>query len=83
MSCNLDHALYNELNLDKELKQEYADAFYERFIGKENKFIDFLNSDVVNGTPSTLLDSWKYIRTGLHSVERHTNLHVYFVCKLQ
>ena len=79
MSCNLDHALYNELNLDKELKQEYADAFYERFIGKENKFIDFLNSDVVNGTPSTLLDSWKYIRTGLHSVERHTNLHVYFV----
>jgi len=33
MSCNLDHALYNEINLDKDLKQDYADAFYEKCIG--------------------------------------------------
>ena len=79
VSCNLDHALYDEINLDIDKKQAYADAFYERFIGKEEKFIDFLESDVVNGTPKSMYDSWKYIKEGLHSVERHTNLNVYFV----
>ena len=42
MSSNLDHALYNELNLNKELKQKYADAFYEKFLGKESLFCEFL-----------------------------------------
>ena len=79
MSCNLDHALYDEINLDKDLKQDYADAFYERFIGKERKFIEFLRSEVVNGVPDTFNGSWRYIKEGLHSLERHTNLHIYFV----
>lgn len=78
MSCNLDHALYNENNLDKSLKQEYADAFYERFIGKEHLFPAFLESDVVNGVPDHMSASWRYIKEGLHSLERHTNLHIYF-----
>ena len=78
MSCNLDHALYNEMNLDKDSKQEYADAFYERFIGKEDKFIDFLITDVVNGVPNSYQASWRYVKEDLHSLERHTNLHIYF-----
>lgn len=78
MSCNLDHALYNEINLDKDLKQGYADAFYEKFIGKEHLFPKFLETDVVNGVPDKLSPSWKYIKKGLHSLERHTNLHIYF-----
>ena len=78
MSCNLDHALYDEINLDYELKQDYADKFYERFLGKEYMFIEFLKTDVVNGVPDTLSASWRYIKEGLHSLERHTNLHIYF-----
>ena len=78
MSCNLDHALYNKINLDKDLKQEYADEFYERFIGKEHLFPAFLESDVVNGVPDNMGASWRYIKEGLHSLERHTNLHIYF-----
>lgn len=78
MSCNLDHALYDEINLRKENKQDFADAFYEKFIDKELKFIDFLKDDVVNGVPDSFPVSWKYIREDLHSVERHTNLHIYF-----
>ena len=79
MSCNLDYALYDEINLDKEKKQDYADAFYEKFLDREEKFVDFLNADVVNGVPGTYSASWKYIKEELHSVERHTNLHVYFI----
>ncbi|MBD5475608.1 MAG: hypothetical protein HDR17_06465 [Lachnospiraceae bacterium] len=78
MSCNLDHALYDEINLDKDLKQAYADAFYEKFIGKEQMFIEFLKTDVVNGVPDAFNGSWRYIKEDLHSLERHTNLHIYF-----
>lgn len=79
MSCNIDHALYDEINLDHELKQDYADAFYEKFIGKEHLFVEFLKTDVVNGVPDTPNGSWRFIKEGLHSLERHTNLHIYFV----
>ena len=78
MSCNLDHALYDEINLKKELKQEYADIFYEQFIGKEFLFPKFLESDVVNNVPNEMMASWRYIKQDLHSLERHTNLHIFF-----
>lgn len=78
LSSNLDHALYNKLNLDDEAKAAYAKAFYERFLGKEKYFIDFLNMEVVNGVPESFTASWRYIQEGLHSLERHTNLNLYF-----
>ena len=79
MSSNLDHSLYNEQNLSDELKGEYADAFYEVFQGKEKLFVDFLNDEVANGVPDIYQTSWRYIKEGVHSLERHTNLHLYFV----
>lgn len=78
MSSNLDHALYNEQNLDDELKGEYADAFYEEFQEKEKLFVDFLKEEVANGVPDSYPASWRYIKEGIHSLERHTNLHIYF-----
>lgn len=78
MSSNLDHALYDEQNLDGELKGEYADEFYTEFQGKELLFIDFLKDEVANGVPSSFSASWKYIKENVHSLERHTNLHIYF-----
>ena len=78
MSSNLDHSLYNEQNLSDELKGEYADAFYEVFQGKEKLFVDFLNDEVANGVPDIYQTSWRYIKEGVHSLERHTNLHLYF-----
>jgi hypothetical protein len=79
MSCNLDHALYNKQNLSDEEKKQYADAFYEKFIGAEKYFIDFLKFDAVNGVPDSFPASWRYIKEELRSLERHTNLHVYFL----
>ena len=78
MSCNLDHALYNKQNLDKDLKQENADAFYETFKDAPKSFIEFLKKDVVNGVPESYPNSWIYIKQELHSLERHTNLNIYF-----
>lgn len=78
LSSNLDHALYNQLNLSDELKLQYSQAFYENFMGKEALFIKFLEMEVVNGTPESYPASWRYIREGLHSLQRHTNLNIYF-----
>lgn len=73
-----DMHLERRVNLDKDLKQDYADVFYEKFIGKERLFIEFLKKDVVNGVPDSFPASWNYIKQELHSLERHTNLHIYF-----
>lgn len=78
MSSNLDHALYNLQNLSDEEKEVYSNKFYELFEGREKLFIDYLKSDVVNGCPDSFPSSWKYIKDELHSLERHTNLHIYF-----
>ena len=78
MSSNLDHSLYNQQNLGKEQKGAFADAFYSEFRGKEKLFIDFLEEEAVNGVPDSFPASWRYIREDLHSLERHTNLHLYF-----
>jgi len=78
MSSNLDHALYDEQNLADDLKGDYADAFYTEFVGREELFVDFLKDEVVNGVPDGFPVSLHYIKEGLHSLERHTNLHIYF-----
>lgn len=78
MSCNLDHALYNEQNLPEDLKQEYADLFYETFKDAPRTFIEFLKEEVVNEVPNSYPQSWQYIKEELHSLERHTNLNIYF-----
>ena len=67
------------MNLDDEAKAAYADAFYEQFLGNEKFFIDFLNIEVVNGVPESFPASWRYIKEDLHSLERHTNLNIYFM----
>ncbi|MBT9776359.1 hypothetical protein GPL15_07570 [Clostridium sp. MCC353] len=78
MSCNLDHALYNEQNLSDDLKQEYADEFYSTFKDAPKAFVEFLKEEVVNGVPLSYPQSWRYIKEGRHSLERHTNLNIYF-----
>lgn len=78
LSSNLDHALYNKLNLTDEEKINFSHSFYELFQGREALFVEFLESEVVNGCPSSYPASWRYIKEDLRSLERHTNLHVYF-----
>lgn len=34
--------------------------------------------ELVNGVPESFPLSWRYIKGGLHSLERHTNLNIYF-----
>lgn len=78
MSCNLDHALYGLLNLSDEEKKNRADSFYLAFWDHPELFLPFLVKYVVNGVPNSFPASWIYIKEDNHSLERHTNLHIYF-----
>lgn len=77
MSCNLDHVLYNKLNSSNAQKEEDAYQFAKAYRNALPEFLAFLsNSDF-----SVRLDyesSWAYIKQGLHSLERHTNLGLCF-----
>lgn len=73
MSCNLDHVLYNKLNSSDEEKESDAYNFakkYENNIPEFLKFISESDFSVVMGYN----ESWEFIKEGLHSLERYTNL---------
>ena len=79
MSCNLDHVLYGKQNSSDEEKESDAYAFAMQY--KENipAFLQFLReSDFSVG--GGYLESWKFIRQELHSLQRHTNLGLCFEC---
>ncbi|HAT4320533.1 TPA: hypothetical protein I9071_001653 [Clostridium perfringens] len=74
-SCNLDHVLHDEQNLNGNLKCDYADKFIERYDGKEKEFIKFLNESdfAVSGDYN---QSWNFIKEELNSLKRNCNLHL-------
>lgn len=76
-SCNLEHVLHNEKNVEDNLKDKYSDDFVERYDGKEDEFIEFLKNSVfsVQGDYKT---TWQYIKIGLNSLNRHCNFHLFF-----
>ncbi|MDB2146067.1 hypothetical protein PMX75_04755, partial [Enterocloster clostridioformis] len=75
---HLDHALYGLMNLSDEEKKKQADSFYLAFWEHPELFLPFLEKYVVNGVPNSFPASWIYIKEDNHSLERHTNLHIYF-----
>ena len=77
LSCNLEHALYNELNLTDEDKEKKALQFAKKYKNDIPSFVDFVRSSdfaVING----YLPSWSFIKQDLHSLERHTNIGLCF-----
>lgn len=77
MSCNLDHALYGQLNSTDDEKAINAFAFAKKYRNDIPSFIKYIGESefsVVSSYPQ----SWQYIREGLHSLERHTNFGLCF-----
>ena len=73
MSCNLDHVLHNIQNPSDEEKEKNALAFARRYRQDVGGFIRLIKGSDFSVT-SSYIESWNYIKQGLHSLERHTNL---------
>ncbi|WP_288876459.1 hypothetical protein [uncultured Fusobacterium sp.] len=72
MSCNLDHVLYNEINLETEEKRPKAFEFRRVFNNDKNGFVAFFNSSEckANGDYRT---TWNFIQQGKNSLKRYNN----------
>lgn len=77
MSCNLDHALYGKLNSPASEKERDSYQFAKRYRNDVKGFLEFICCSDFS-VMSSYKKSWEYIKTGLHSLERHTNLGLCF-----
>lgn len=73
MSCNLDHVLYNKLNISALEKEQDAFAFAKKYRNNVPAFLEYItNSDF--SVMTNYIESWKYITEDNNSLCRHTNL---------
>ena len=77
MSCDLDHVLYNIQNSSDDEKKANSFQFSKMFCEQVSEFIKFISESSFSVCTS-YEDSWDYIKKDLHSLERHTNLGIYF-----
>lgn len=76
MSCNLDHVLYNERNLSRKNKTDFALDFSESYYNREKDFINFIGSKPIL-VGRTYLNSWDFIKIGNNSLLRGSNLYFF------
>ena len=72
MSCNLDHVLHNEINLDNTLKVEKAFEFRRKFNKNKSGFIEFFNSSECKANGNYKV-TWDFIQQGKNSLKRYNN----------
>ena len=77
MSCNLDHVLYDKLNTTDTEKEADAYDFALRYRNEIAAFRSFI-SDSDFSVSSSYKDSWNFIKAGMESLKRHTNLGLCF-----
>lgn len=75
-SANLDHFIHHDANLDYRNKISLAQSFSSGFIGDTDGFVRTFSEDADAITGMTYDESWKYIKKGINSLARHTNLNI-------
>lgn len=76
-SCNLDHVLHNERNLEDEQKNLKAKEFNRRYNRTPNDFLEFFlkESFAVKGAHK---ETWEFIQEGNNSLNQYSNFHLIF-----
>lgn len=77
MSCNLEHVLHDNPNIDTvDEKEYYSMIFSVKYLNKISEFIEFINSTNV-GTNLTFSESWNNILKPENALKRETNLNLF------
>lgn len=76
-SSNIDHFLHGDLNLPGREKIRKAEGFADRFDGDSASFVEHMRQHPCAITGMTHAESWAFIMTGCHSLERYTNFNMY------
>lgn len=78
-SCNLDHIISNDSNMDQSLKQDNALDFAEDYADDPVQFINFLNDGLLPEESKQYLPSWDFIKLSTNSLKRYSNLIVFLI----
>ncbi|MGO1468630.1 MAG: hypothetical protein ACTHW2_01275 [Tissierella sp.] len=74
-SCNLEHVLHDEIQVNSRSKVRYAEDFQDRYIDDLESFIDFIcNSDF--SVKERYKESWAFIKKNNNSIKRYTNFNI-------
>ena len=76
-SCNLDHVLYNELNLSSAEKNDKSNHFERSCSENPIEFLNLINADNI-GTKGTYEETWAFIQNNKNSLNRFTNFNLLF-----
>ena len=76
-SCSLDSVLHGEANADDAAKRANACLFATKYRDDLDGFVRFI-ADPAVAVPGDYGETWDYIRQGLNSLQRHSNLHLCF-----
>lgn len=76
-SCNLDHIIHNERNLDDNLKYDYSSQFAIQYKDDIKGFIEFFSNQSfsLHGEYS---ETWKFVKQDENSLKRFTNFNLLF-----
>lgn len=73
-SCNLDHFIVNDRNLNSYLKVHSADLFARRYGNSLNDFIGYLQNEDSAIKSMSYQESWDMLKEGNNSLCRFTNI---------
>lgn len=77
-SCNLEHVFHNRLeDFSDDEKEELANEVDDRYHDDLKSFIDFLKNSSFS-VQQDYVNSWKFIKEGLNSLNRYSNVHLIF-----
>lgn len=75
-SCNLDHFLHNDANLQKNQKTKLANVFSDKYLDDLDGFVDFFMNDTDSLHNMSYRETWDYIKKEDNSLRRHTNINI-------
>lgn len=74
-SCNLEHVLHNEMEVEEKLKIKYARDFQDKYIDDLDGFIDLICNSTFT-VDKEYGDSWEFIKKDNNSIKRFTNFNI-------
>ncbi len=76
-SCNLDHVLHDNPNLNDFDKVEYAYNFKKKYIDRPSDFIQFLKDQLPPNT-NNLKETWNFLKKDNNSLSKSSNFYYFF-----
>lgn len=74
-SCNMEHVLHNDIEVEEESKMEYAEEFQDKYIEDLDGFIDLMCKSGFS-VNKDYKESWEFIKKNNNSIKRFTNFNI-------